>query len=148
MRKLILMSGIVPNGKPPLDVQLGARLRMAALWTAMMFVFAYVDLFSLYRADVIAGLAQNRIAIFDVSQGFLLITTAYVIVPSLMIYLVMVIPPRLNRWLNPVLAALYAITIAGSAVGETWAYYVFGSVVEIILLVLLAYTAWTAPVSD
>lgn len=28
------------------------RVKIAAAWTAMMFVFAYIDLFSFYRADV------------------------------------------------------------------------------------------------
>jgi len=27
------------------------RIKISALWTAMLFVFAYVDLFSLYRRD-------------------------------------------------------------------------------------------------
>ena len=27
------------------------RIKIAALWTAMLFVFAYVDLFNLYRPD-------------------------------------------------------------------------------------------------
>jgi hypothetical protein len=31
------------------------RIKISALWTSMLFVFAYVDLFSLYRRDVRAG---------------------------------------------------------------------------------------------
>jgi hypothetical protein len=28
------------------------RIKLSALWTSMLFVFAYVDLFSLYQPDV------------------------------------------------------------------------------------------------
>lgn len=31
------------------------RIKISALWTSMLFVFAYVDLFSLYRPDFRAG---------------------------------------------------------------------------------------------
>jgi hypothetical protein len=31
------------------------RIKISALWTSMLVVFAYVDLFSLYRRDVRAG---------------------------------------------------------------------------------------------
>ena len=37
------------------------RIKISALWTAMMFVFAYVDLFSLYRPDVRADLEAGQI---------------------------------------------------------------------------------------
>ena len=31
------------------------RIKISALWTAMLFVFAYVDIYGLFRADVRAG---------------------------------------------------------------------------------------------
>jgi hypothetical protein len=34
------------------------RIKLSALWTSMLFVFAYVDLFSLYRADIRADLER------------------------------------------------------------------------------------------
>ncbi len=51
-------------------------------------------------------------------QTFLFFTTLYVILPSLMIYLTLVIPRRINRVVNIALAAMYAVTIIGSAVGS------------------------------
>jgi len=59
-----------------------------------------------------------------------------------MIYLTLVMRPRTNRVVNIVVAAVYAVTVIGSAVGE-WGYFVFGSVVEALLLALLVRTAWT-----
>ena len=115
---------------------------MSALWVSTMLVFLYVDLFSLYRADVRKDLDAGRIFVFEVGQPFLLGITAYVIIPSVMVYLTLVMPRRLNRIVSIVVASIYAITIAGSAVGE-WAYFVLGSLVEVALLVLVIRLAWT-----
>ncbi|MCF8526563.1 MAG: DUF6326 family protein [Candidatus Nanopelagicales bacterium] len=124
--------------RSPIDV----RLRMSALWVATMLVFLCVDLFSLYRADVRQGLDDGRVSVFDVGQPFLLGITVYVIVPSVMVYLSLVLPRRINRVVSILLASVYAITIAGSAVGE-WAYFVLGSLVEVSLLVVLIHHSWT-----
>ncbi len=45
---------------------------------------------------------------------------------------------------NLVLAVLYALTIAGGAIGE-WNYYILGSLVEAALLAGVVYYAWTWP---
>jgi hypothetical protein len=46
-----------------------------------------------------------------------------------------VLPRRVNRPLTVVVASLYALSIAVSCIGETWAYYLVGSAVEVVLLV-------------
>jgi hypothetical protein len=35
--------------------RVNVRVKIAALWTSMLFIFAYVDLFSLYRPDFRGG---------------------------------------------------------------------------------------------
>jgi hypothetical protein len=114
----------------------------------MMFVFAYVDIFSLFRADVRADIEAGKIFAFTIGQGFLLGVTIYVVLPSLMIFLSLVLPVRITRIANIVMAVVYAITIVGGAVGE-WNYYVLGSLIEAALLAGVVYYAWTWPkISD
>ncbi len=57
---------------------------------------------------------------------------------------VLVLQPGVSRLANIGLSVLYAITIAGGAIGE-WSYYVLGSAVEVGLLASIAYYAWTWP---
>ena len=123
------------------------RLRLSALWIATLFVFAYVDLFSLYRPDVRADLAKEKLAAFDINQTFLFGVTLYVIIPSLMVYLTLVMDRRLSRIVNITVAAVYGLTILGSAVGE-WSYFILGSVVEALLLAVVVHHAWTWPQHD
>ena len=120
------------------------RVKIAALWASMLFVFVYVDLFTLYRADFRADLDAGKVNGFDVGQTFLLATTAFVVVPSLMVFLTLVLPSRTTRVINLALSGVYALIIIGGAVGE-WNYYLLGSAIEVLLLVGISYYAWTWP---
>jgi Family of unknown function (DUF6326) len=120
------------------------RIKISALWTSMLFVFAYVDLFSLYRPDFQRDLEAGEVGGFAVNSAFLLGTTVYVVVPSLMVFCALVLRPRVNRIANIVLGGLYALTIVAGAIGE-WSYFILGSAVEVALLSAVVYYAWTWP---
>jgi hypothetical protein len=120
------------------------RIKISALWTSMLFVFAYVDLFSLYRPDFRADLEAGEIGGFTVNQSFLLGTTVYVVIPSLMVFCALILRPRVNRIANIALSVVYALTIVAGASGE-WTYYILGSAIEIGLLAAIIYYAWTWP---
>jgi membrane protein DedA with SNARE-associated domain len=120
------------------------RVKISALWMSMLFVFAYVDLFSLYRPDFRADVEAGEVGGFAVNQTFLLATTAYVVIPSLMVFCVLVLRPRLNRILNIALAIVYAVSIVAATIGE-WTYYVLGSLIEAALLAAVVFYAWTWP---
>jgi hypothetical protein len=120
------------------------RVKIAALWASMLFVFAYVDLFSLYRPDFRADVDAGEVGGFAVNQTFLLATPAYVVILSLMVFCVLVLRPRLNRILNIALAMVYAVSIVAATIGE-WTYYVLGSLIEAALLAAVVFYAWTWP---
>ena len=120
------------------------RIKISALWTSMLFVFAYVDLFSLYRADFRADLEAGEVSGFTINQSFLLGTTVYVVVPSLMVFIALILRPRVNRIVNIALGIVYALTVIAGAIGE-WGYYILGSAIEVALLAAIVYYAWTWP---
>jgi hypothetical protein len=120
------------------------RIKLSALWASMLFVFAYVDLFSLYRRDFRADLEAGEVSGFTINQSFLLGTTVYVVIPSLMVFLALVLRPRVSRIADIALAIVYALTIVAGAIGE-WNYYILGSAVEVALLAAIVYYAWTWP---
>lgn len=124
--------------------KVNVRTKISALWTSMLFVFVYVDLFSLYRPDVRADLEAGELGGFTVDRSFLLGTTAYVVIPSVMVFGALVLRPSVDRIVNIVLSIMYALTIIGAAIGE-WSYYLLGSAVEVALLAAIVYVAWTWP---
>ena len=129
------------------DTGVNVKVILSSLWVAMLFVFAYVDIFAFWRADVINGALAGKVPVtgFMISQSFLVYTTLYAVIPSLMIVVSLLTPARSNRIANVIVSSLYIITIVVATVGESWAYYILGSVVEVLLLLLLAKTAWTWP---
>jgi hypothetical protein len=54
-------------------------------------------------------------------------------------------PARVNRVANIVVSVLYVLSIGVTVIGETWIYYILGSVVEVALLLTIARIAWTWP---
>jgi len=126
------------------DSWINPRIKIAALWASTMFLFGYVDLFGMFRADVRADIEAGKMFVFSIGQASLLGVTLYVALPSLMVFLSLVLPVRVTRMANMVLAVIYGLTIAGSAVGE-WNYYILGSAIEAALLAGIVYYAWTWP---
>ncbi|MGH8941905.1 MAG: DUF6326 family protein [Acidimicrobiia bacterium] len=120
------------------------RMKISALWTAMLFVFAYVDIFGFFRADVRADVEAGVVGGFTVNQTFLVATTLYIAIPSLMVFGALVLRPGINRIANVALSIIYAITIIAGAVGE-WTYYILGSAIEVALLAAVFHYARTWP---
>jgi hypothetical protein len=124
--------------------KVNVRIKISALWTAMLFVFAYVDIFSLYRPDFRSDLEAGLISGFTVGETFLLMTTIYVLVPSLMVFGALVLPAKVNRIANVALGIIYGSAIVAGAIGE-WDYYILGSGIEMALLAAIVYYAFTWP---
>ncbi len=138
---------------PPLqyrDAPVDVRLVLSSLWIAMLFVFAYVDLFAFYRADVLEAALAGTVegTTFVVNQVFLTGTLVYILLPVLMVVLSLVLRPRLNRTANIVVGVLYAVSIVVSCIGEQWVYYLLGSAVEVVLLGVIVRSAWRWPYAE
>ena len=129
------------------DTQVDVKVLLCALWISMLFVFAYVDIFGFWRADVINGALAGKVpgAGFKINQSFLVFTTIYILIPSLMVIVSLIAPARINRTANIVASLTYAASVVAGVIGETWRYYIVGSVVEVMLLLVVARVAWTWP---
>lgn len=129
------------------DSMVNVKAMLSGLWVSMLFVFAYVDIFGFWRADVIKGALDGEVPGVgaDINQTFLTLTTLYVLIPCLMVSFSLMTPMRFNRPTNLVVSILYAISVVAFTIGETWAYYILGSVVEVALLLTIAGVAWFWP---
>lgn len=127
------------------DTLVDVKVVLSGLWISMLFVFVYVDIFGFWRADVIEGALAGRVpgVGFEIGQRFLVLTTIYVLIPSLMVVVSLLAPPRINRSANIVVSLIYIASVLVAMIGETWLYFILGSVVEVLLLLAIARTAWT-----
>ena len=129
------------------DTKVDVKVVLCGLWISMLFVFAYVDIFGFWRADVINGALAGKVPGpgFEINQAFLVLTTIYILIPSLMVIVSLLAPARINRPANIVVSLTYLASVVAAAVGETWTYFILGSVVEVMLLLAIARVAWTWP---
>ena len=129
------------------DRPVDRKVVLSGLWVATMFIFAYVDIFGFWRADVIQGALDGAVPVvgFEIGQRFLALTTVYVLIPSLMVAASLVLPARVNRVTQLVAAPLYLISIVAATVGETWLYFQIGSAAEVLLLGIVMWLAWSWP---
>lgn len=120
------------------------QLKLAALWASVMSCYIYGDFLGLYRPGDIKGILAGEGLLGPTSQGSLLAVAILIAVPAVMIFLSLALPPRLTRWLNilvgVLLTAIVLMTIPGS-----WAFYIFLSVIEVVLQSLAVWYAWRWP---
>ena len=112
-----------------------------------MFLFIYVDYFGLFIPGVLEKIIEGEAAHtgIQVSQVFLLAGITVMMMPSLMIFLSLTLKAKVNRWTNIIVGILQLVLLIGAQIGETWVYHIFAAVVEVVLLLLIIWYAWTWP---
>ncbi len=130
--------------RPLEDFRIHVRFKLSALWASVMSCYIYGDFLGLYRPGDIKGILDGDGLLGPTSQGSLLAVAILVAVPAVMIFLSLALLPALSRWLNilvgAALTAIVLMTIPGS-----WAFYIFLSVVEVVLQLLVVWYAWHWP---
>ena len=123
-------------------VRIPVKMKLSALWAALMLLYIYADHFSLFRTGQIEEMISGRIGPFPVTQGSLLAFSILMMIPAVMVFLSLALKPTVSRWANIILGVLYTFVNISNLIGETWAYYMFFGVVEIVLTVLIVWYAW------
>lgn len=126
---------------PPVPV----RVKLAALWASTMFLYLYGDYFGLYKPGTLQSMLDGVMGpLGPTTQGILVGTALMMTIPSLMVFLSLVLPVRANRWTNIVLGLLYTAIILATMPGA-WHFYLMLGVVEAALTLTVAWTAWKWP---
>lgn len=132
-------------GRTFVEHGVGVNVKLAGLWTAMMLLYVYADILSLFRPGQIAEIESGKIGPFDVSQASLVIASLIVILPALMIVLSLTLRPSLNRPANLALGLLFTLVNVSNLLGESWVYYFLFGLLEIALTLTIVATAWSWP---
>ncbi|GIF00432.1 DUF6326 family protein [Paractinoplanes rishiriensis] len=129
------------------DNAVDVKVVLSGLWVTTLFVFAYVDIFGFYRADVIDGVLAGEVSGtgFPIDQTFLILTTLYIVVAALMVVVSLLARARVNRIANIVVSLLYVVTASATLIGESWVYYIVGTLIEVALLLVITRIAWVWP---
>ena len=113
--------------------KIDSRVLLSSLWIVVMFNMLKADILSLY----IPGAADEVVQFAGATPIPQLMLGAAVImeIAIVMIALALVLPYRLNRWANILVAVLMIVFVIGG--GSTYPHYIFIAAVEVISLLLI-----------
>ncbi len=125
------------------DVKINAKMKLSALWVALMLIYIYADILSNFKPGAIEKMMDGFMVPFPVTQGGLLSASILMTIPAVMVFLSLTLKPKVNRWANIILGVLYTFVNIGNLIGETsWFFYMSFVVVEIALTSLIVGYAW------
>ena len=128
------------------DFGVNIKIKLAALWTATTFCYLYGDYFELYTPGKIESLISGE-NVLD-SPMILFIASVILTIPPLMIFLSLVLKPRINKTLNIIFGLLFTIMMMLIAVGSLtpwYTFYVFLAIVEATLTFIIVWKAFKWP---
>jgi hypothetical protein len=120
------------------------KVQVAALWTAVMFLYVYGDYFNLYQPGKIEAVSRGHLGIGLDTNTASIIGAGMMTVPSLMIWLSLVMTPTLSKWFNVLFGVVYSLILAATMLRAAPFYLMLG-VVEIALTLAIATTALRWP---
>jgi hypothetical protein len=127
------------------DIKVNVKLKLAALWASLMFLIIYIDYFHLYMPGMIEDILKEKVFVFDITQGFITAALVVVAMPALMIFLSVVLPARVNRLANIIIAVVNIPLMLFNLAGVAWVHMVLGAIIEVVLLGLIIRYAWKWP---
>jgi hypothetical protein len=128
------------------DLKINVKIKLAALWTAVMFCYIYEDYFELYVPKRIEGIISGESLL---NTPMKLFGASFVlIIPALMIFLSILLQPKVNRFLNLLFGTLYTALMLWIAINysDQWLRFaVVFAIVESLITALIVWYAWKWP---
>lgn len=128
------------------DYKINVKLMLSGLWASVMFLYIYGDYFELYVPGKTQGLLNGQNLLNTPYK--LLSATIILTLPSLMIFLSLIMKPKWNRILNISIAAfltLFTLLVGASSLSEWRIFYVMLAFLEAILTAIIVWKAWHWP---
>lgn len=128
------------------DFKINVKLMLSALWASVLFLYIYGDYFELYVPGKTEGLLNGQNMLNTPYK--LLFATISLTLPSLMIFLSLMMPPKWNRIINisiGVFLTLFTLLVGVSSFTEWKTFYVMLSFLESIITSIIVWKAWHWP---
>ena len=114
------------------------RIKLSALWVALMLTYLLGDVLRIFSGDFKAGEVQGM----QVTQAMYLGMAVLMVIPIVMVFLSLTLKQPVNRWANIVLAIVFFLVNAvGLPTYPSW-YDRFLIVVGLAFNVVTVWTAW------
>ena len=120
-----------------LDRKVDTKLILMSAWIALMCLYLYCDIYSLYRPGTIDSILKGKMGFLDVTPMSLFWAAVLMAIPSMMIFVSALAAARQNRIINAIVSPIYFLVNIGNLLGEAWGYYYLFGLLELGLVVLI-----------
>ncbi len=125
---------------------ISTKLKLSALWASTMFCYIYCDYFELYTPGKLESMSQGDMGPLGLAtQNVLMGLSLMMAVPSLMVFLSVVLSARYNKPLNIVVGVFFTLLMALLTYSSEWYFYKFFAGIETALTALVVWYAWRWP---
>ena len=128
------------------DVKINVKIKLSALWVALMCCYTYADILGFYAPGNLEELLSGVIAGIEMTQGLLLGSAVLMAIPTAMVFLSLTLPAKANRLANIIVGTVY-MGVLGSTflTGRNPAYYIFYAIGKAMLIALIVWHAYKWP---
>ena len=114
------------------------KIKLSALWTALMLTYLLGDVLRIFSGDFTAG----ELGGLQISQELMLGMAALLVIPAVMIFLSVTLKHSVNRWINIVFAIFFfGFNLIGLPTYAS-AYDQFLIIVGLIFNIMTVWYAW------
>lgn len=132
----------------PEDFQVNIKIKLSALWVAVMFCYVYGDYFILFVPGHIKNLMDGNSGVGTTTPLSLLGFAVLMTLPIVMIFLSLMLKAKASRWSNisvGIFFTLVMMLIVVTSKGKWMLFYIYLGLVEIILTSTIVWLAWKWP---
>ena len=132
------------------DEKVNVKIILSALWVAVMFIYVYADIKTLFQPEIPEQIISGIVAGMTINQSFLFAAAILMSIPTIMILLSLILKPSLNRRVNIIVSFLHIvlIIITRFVPGKIWYYYIYYQSIEAIFHLLIIWYAWRWPIQE
>ena len=130
------------------DLKINIKLKLSALWISVMFCYVYGDFFSLFVPGRIKGLMNGQSGAGPITPWVLLLYAIMLSIPPLMIFLSLILSPKINRLINIITGVFFSIImllVVSLSIDKWMIFYIYLGIIEIIITCLIVGYAWFWP---
>lgn len=130
------------------DLKINTKFKLSALWASLMFCYLYGDFFTLFVPGRIQGLMNGNSGTGQTTPGTILMYAILMTIPSLMVFLSLMIKATMNRLLNIILGLFYMLVmmlVVFISLSNWMMFYIFLGIVEIAISMTIVIYAWKWP---
>jgi ABC-type transport system involved in cytochrome c biogenesis permease component len=122
------------------------KIKLALLWSSVLFCYLYGDYFELYVPDKVNGMMTGD-SMLD-SPTKLLIASLVIAIPAVMVALSILLKPKISRFFNLLFGSLFTLMmllIGINSLTPWYSFYVFFAFLESIITFSIVWFAWKWP---